>query len=490
MIMEFGDKELERLDARHPMYADAAASWDIMRNCFEGELSVKRRGAKYLPMLHDQSKEQYNVYQRRAYFYNATERAVEGAVGMLLPQGAALFQDEVASMHDSAHEWYNSLSGGKFSEFLRKICHEFALQGRAGILLDGAQKKGGFRPSLILCNAESIINWGFVSCEEGAKLKYVVLEETVYEPESNILWSRKEAKQWRVCYLDKNGDYCCAVYRKANGSQPSAFVRIQDVARPTRGGLPLKKIPFWILNWDGGSHEISNPPLLGLALLNLSHYRTTAALENGRFFAGVPTVFLAGANDSLREIRLGTDPIKLINPAARVGFVEMSGAGLASLERGLLEKERKMTRLGSRISEPERIRGSESAAAQKLRKKGEISVLSSMSSTLSAKISDAVQLAAWWSLKFDPSKYEVRFVQEFNAFDFGAGIIHEVAALVKNGLVSYETFFHALVRMEIISPGHSMEAELQKINEGKGSALVRKCLSASKEARVNREKWR
>lgn len=484
--MNFGDEELKMLPAQHPLYKNNVMSWVTMQDCFDGELAIKRKGPEYLPMLHDQSPEHYEVYKERAYFLDATARVVHGSVGMLLTQGPALFQDETASKHAAVQEWYDSLSGNnaKFSDLLSKICYDFVLKGRIGILLDGARQKKFFRPRIIRYSAEQIINWSFSPCEKnGTKLQYVVLEEAIYVPVDNTPWIRKEAKQWRVCYLDAQGEYCQATYRKKEKDEKSGstskFVRIQNVEKPTRGGRPLKEIPFWFLNYGGESNEIAKPPLLGLALMNLSHYRTTAMLENGQSFAGVPTVILSGTSDPLGEIRLGTSQaIKLPNPKARVYYLEMSGAGLANLERARREKELKMAMLGSRILEPERIEGSESAAAQKLRRKGEICVLASMSSTLSAKLTDVVRFAAWWCLKPDPSKYEVRLMREFNAFQSTAGMIHQMAKLVRDRLISYETLFDILVRMEII-PHHDMEAEMEKIRDGKGSELVLKILKAA-----------
>lgn len=483
--MNFGDEELERLAARHPVYKNNVMSWVTMQDCFDGELAIKRKGPEYLPMLRDQSSGHYELYKERAYFYNATARVVHGSVGMLLTQGPALFQDETASKHAAVQEWYDSLSGdnAKFSDLLSKICYDFVLKGRVGILVDGTQQKKFFRPRIIRYSAEQIVNWSFGPCENnGAKLQYVVLEEAIYVPVDNTPWIRKEAKQWRVCYLDEQGEYCQAIYRKKEKDEKSGstsiFVRIQNVEKPTRGGKPLKEIPFWILNYGGDSNEVAKPPLLGLALMNLSHYRTTAILENGRFFAGGPTAVISGAND-LGEIRLGTaHAIKLTNPKARVYYLEMSGAGLASLERAQREKELKMAMLGSRILEIERIEGSESAATKKLRRNGEICILASMSSTLSAKLTNVVRFSAWWSLKPDPSKYEVRLIREFNAFQSSAEMIHQIAQLVRDRLISYETLFDILVRMEII-PHHNMEAEMEKIRDGKGSELVLKILKAA-----------
>jgi len=80
----------------------------------------------------------------------------------------------------------------------------------------------------------------------------------------------------------------------------------QDVV-PMRQGQALTEIPFVFVGPNNSLSSVDRPPLEDLVDVNLSHFRTSADLENGRHWTGVTTPVLAGFKfEAGQEVRLGS----------------------------------------------------------------------------------------------------------------------------------------------------------------------------------------
>jgi hypothetical protein len=72
----------------HPTVRKFLPMYETIRDCLGGEVEVKRRRMKYLPMpnAEDMSKEnvaRYQAYITRAVFYNVAQRTQGGLVGQI-----------------------------------------------------------------------------------------------------------------------------------------------------------------------------------------------------------------------------------------------------------------------------------------------------------------------------------------------------------------------------------------------------------------------
>ena len=63
-----------------------------------------------------------------------------------------------------------------------------------------------------------------------------------------------------------------------------------------RRGEPLSFIPFVFLGTTHSSPQLSEPPLLDLADINLAHWRNSCDHEQGLHIVAAPTPFVSGMN--------------------------------------------------------------------------------------------------------------------------------------------------------------------------------------------------
>lgn len=497
--MEFGNDVIASLETKHPLYDSHMRSWVQMQDCFDGEDAVKSKGTDYLPMLTGQDAYLYESYKMRAYWYGATRRVVLGSVGMLLSNEPVLYQDDKKAGDDTIRDWYDSLASdnSEFSELLKRVTQEYVLKGRVGLFVDGENLPNGkFTPKVLRYPAESIINWDYDMHSEGKsyRLKFAVLEESVFMPKDDVPWVREESTHYRVLWLDAAGIYNQAIYREIpedtkdkEDKYGPVHINIKQEADTTKHyqlvegswiqpeikGRKMDQIPFWIMNYGGDSGSLAPPPLKELADMNLSHYRTVALHENALFYCGVPTVVFTGTGGQSIDAQLGLGKaINLEEEGAGVNFLTM-GESLAPLEKSLDAKELKMGLLGSRMLLPEPEKGgSESTATHRMRRKGEHSVISSMSDVISAKFSDVVRFAAEWGNRPSPEMYQVRLLKEFSTLTPDSNLIQTFMMLVEKKLLSYEAFGDILKKMEVLPPGTDLQEELAKIDSGLGSDII------------------
>ena len=235
-------------------------------------------------------------------------------------------------------------------------------------------------------------------------------------------------------------------------------------------GDALRKLPIFTINSTGlGFDTMDSPPLLDLANLSLSHYRTSADLENGRHYTSLPQPWITGVDpDEYRHgIAVGGDTAWIIpNEMAKLGYLEFTGAGLGSLENALSEKEQMMAIAGARLLESKK--GVESAEVSRIRQNIETSILSSIVINLQNGIEKALKYMAEWE-GLNPDDVNVELNMDF----VDVRIPHqEIIGLVQSyqmGGISMDTLLHNLKQGEVIPSDVSIEEERDKIELDHGT---------------------
>ena len=167
------------------------------------------------------------------------------------------------------------------------------------VVVDSAANVVNSRPYLYAVTAESIINWKTEVDAEGTRgLTLLVLYETFEEPEDEF--SHDSVPQLRVLSLEE-GLYMVRLYRErevpdpnsASGATKKEWV-LEETITPMIRGRRLEYIPAVIIGVTDVAPDVEKPPLLDVAEVNLSLYRTSADLEHGRHFTALPTAWIAG----------------------------------------------------------------------------------------------------------------------------------------------------------------------------------------------------
>jgi hypothetical protein len=448
----------------HPAYSANVEAWTRCRDAYAGEDAVKAQGDLYLPKIDpSQDGPGYASYVKRALYYEAVGRTVDGFVGAIsrkphtltLPAQLDVFTDDATG------------DGIGLNEFIRRMCAENLLRARGGVLVDydEAQQRTYFS----LYTAEAIINWW-----PGG----VVLQETVYEPMPEDPFVMKAVDQFRVLTLI-GAVYTVTIWRKKAGQMENDGWAVHQTINPTRRGKPLEELPFFWLSVLGRTERIEKPPLLGLVNVSLSHYRTSADLEHGRHFAGLPTLWVSGvAGDE--PIRIGAaTAIVLSDPSARAGYAEFTGQGLGSLETALDSKEHMMAVLGAAVFGGGK-KGVEAAETARIRTAGENSLLMSVVAAVEETLRAALECAANWMGASDT--VEIVLNRDFMDQSIDPQMMVGLVAALQANAISLETFLYNLQQAEMLQPEAVIEDEaaLLRAQAEKAAADAIKLAQATK----------
>lgn len=440
--------------------------WFKCRTVSSGEEAVKEAGVQFLPILTEQPPGEYSAYKARALFYGATGRTVEGLQGAIfrkdpvIPEREGRVKEELSSVTQDYQDCDN---------FASSVVHEVIVTGRVGILVDAPPKKenGAQGPAYVtMYQTESIINWRFTDTGEGLQLSLVVLEES-FEELTGDEFIQKTKKQYRILELFE-GTYRQRVFRPKENSEEKgkAVAEYQEdpdlMVVPTVGNRPLSYIPFIFINPVDNTARIYDPPILALANVNLSHYRSSADLEHGRHFTGLPTAWVAGFEKE-EIFRIGSQVAWVSEHSdANAGFLEFTGQGLGSLENALKEKQEMMAVLGARMLEDPK-KAVESDATLTTRFRGENNILSSISKTVSTALSTSFS----WLMEWRGLSREINVALN-NDFINDRLSPEQVAKLMEawqGGSMSWEVLFFNYKRGEIYPDDIDMEEERQRIEE-------------------------
>lgn len=428
------------IDSKHPKYKSRESQWKKCRDAFEGEDAIKAAGTLYLPKLKGQMDDDYKSYKNRALFYSITAKSVSALVGMATSKAPKI------AYPDSMSIYFDDSRMIQFSEVYSLVLTEVLLQSRCGVLIDIPELGGAAYPAVY--QAEDIINW---RVDAGGKLRMVILREEIddfvdeYETNSVI--------QYRELRLTDDGVYTQRIYN-AEG----VFI---DEPTPTIRGKQLDFIPFFVANPIGTGFTDHKPLMLDIANINISHYMSSADLEHGRHFTGLPTPVIMGA-DSNTDLYIGSTKFLVIpDKGGDAKYLEFTGQGLQSLEKAMTEKQSLLASMSARLLDNS-SRGSEAADAVKLRYMSETASLTTVVKALSIVLNAAYKLIAEINGD-DAEEFELTLDTDFMESILSAPDMTALFDGYMSGAISKETLVFNLRKGRRLDPLRSDEDELKAI---------------------------
>lgn len=451
----------------HPEYDAAAAMWSKCRTCFLGSRAIKDSAVRetYLPRLSEQEDDEYDGYVSRALFYNATRRTVQGMLGACFRREMEVESPEAVSalLKDA------TLGGLPLEGMARNVLKDVLIAGRYGILVDFTKPESPEkRPYFSEYAAENILNWSTRRVGSKMALSLVVLKEAEYVPDSEDPFLLVEETRYRVLKMDA-GTYTQEIWKEGKKE-----LELVETTIPLLRGIPLDFIPFVFFSPWGNDEQIEASPIEDLVEVNLSHYRSSADLENGRHFTGFPQPWAAGfpALDQAGlpiTYKIGSAVAWVTTEAnAKMGFGEFTGQGLGALEKALQQKEDMMAALGARLLEEPKAQA-EAAATVRLRHSGEQSSLAGIVNAVSSGLTQALAWFSTWAGA--DGDVTVKLNTDFFDEPITPQLLSEVMKTWIGGGVSHDTLLYNAQRGELLPPGVTIEQEKAKIKAEGASGL-------------------
>ena len=435
------------VNEKHPEYLKNLTKWQLMRDALAGEVAKE----KYVPKLSDQEAEEYSAYVGRAEFYNATARTQVALTGLLFAKPPKVeLPEALKTIGENI-----SLDDDTLEALAKNIADECLSVGRCGVLVDlPSVEKADYskleaerlnlRAYATLYKAENIINWKTTKINGSNVTSLVVLAETYAEPTQDEFVDKIKTR-YRV--LDLHDGY----YRQRVFSETKAgnFEVVSEIY-PSANGQKLEYLPFTFFNVNDLKTSVEKPPLLDLAKVNISHFRSEVDLEHGTHFTALPTPYVTGyQGESSEKLKIGSTAVWVINdPSAKVGFLEFSGAGLNTLENRIAVKEKRMSILGARLLLDEK-KTAEATETLQMRKSGENAVLTNVASTISEGVASFLKDVAFFeNIASENLIYEIN--TDYNLTMIEPQLLAQIIAGIQSGDIPNEVLYDALLKGELM----------------------------------------
>lgn len=449
------------LSDKHKEYEIYAPQWRRVRDCISGEDAVKASTTMHLPRPENMMSDQYEAYITRAMFYGATGRTLAGL------SGAVFRKRPIVQIPDRLRDaLYNiTLTGVPFDTFAQRVVEETLALGRYGVLVDRPPQENG-RAYMRGYPAESICNWRTDDIDGKEMLVQIILSEKGYKVADDGFGS-EEYERYRVLELDEEGKYRVRVF--VEGRDVDTFI-LDDEYTPTNRGERLDYIPFQFFGPTDLSPDVEKSPLIDLANVNISHYRTSADLEQGNYLTSQPTPYITGMRaDNVGDFPIGSGAMWLLPEGAQAGMLEYKGAGLTFLENSLSRKQGMMAQLGARLLEDQK-RAVEAADTVRLRSSGESSVLANLANSCSMGLYQTLQWVVDWE-GADPEAVEVQLNTDFMDTRMEPAEMRELVAAWQSGAIPTDDLIYNLQRGEILRPDFTID-EVKDMLAGNETPVV------------------
>ena len=426
------------IESKHPHYTNTQDKWQRIRDSFNGNDAIKGESESYLPRLGGQENNEYESYKLRAVYYNAIERTVRGLVG------AVMRVDPILEIPPKLEELIEDVTntGVSLKDFISYMLAEQLLMGRQGVLVDRNEE----RPYLTGYSTEQVTNW---------LSDRVILEENYRKINPDDPYQSEYDVQYREL-LTEEGKYVVRIWQK----DKKGWEMIDEIF-PSRKGSTLNDIPFIGISGEGFNLDPTIPPLLALADIGLSMYRTSADLEHGRHFTALPTPYVTGI-DADSELKIGSGSAWILpDSSSKAGYLEFSGQGLQALEKAMEEKRSMMASLGAQLLQSPKA-GVEAADSVRLRQNAEASTLIGTVKAVERAITQAlILMSEWEGISGDIS---IKLNTDFVDTKIQAQDMVSLMGAWQSGAISHDTFLFNMKRGEILPPDTSVEDEKELID--------------------------
>lgn len=409
---------------KHYLYKKFENQWVRIRDVIEGQDAIKDKSTVYLPKLSDQTNEEYTAYLLRALFVNITSRIVTSNAGMITRRFPI-----VSYPANMEHMFVDGLGIHSFNEIFKYVVNELLTMGRVALLVD--MKKD--QPTTLRYSTESILDW--YRDKDGNLIDVVLKANTVEEFRASF-----DTTYFHLKLRDN-------VYSIDEISEVGTVLR---TTVPDIKGKTISFIPFICATPFGIDINPVKSPIIDIVNINLSHYLSSADLENGRHFTSLPTPIVSGSTSD-KDLRIGSSIAWVLPDAkSKAYFLEFQGQGLQSLEKALAEKQAQISQFNASLMD-NNTRGSEAEGVVQLRHASDAATLSDIADTTEAILRLTYGIAASF-LGITADKVKIDVSKSFLETKLSHA---EFAALTKaflEGSIDRQTLTYNLLRGEVYDP--------------------------------------
>ncbi len=402
------------IDSVHPKFSKFRdLYWVKCLDIYAGEEVVKAKGITYLPptpghvadgmnAVTSQGYINYLSYKERAPVPDYYKEAVETYAGMMHEKPATIeLPDSMKYLLESA-----TPSGESLQALLRRINEKQLVSGRLGLFCDLPESPQATPNFYISVYDElSIINWDSSNDNINKdQLNLVVLDETCDVRDDELNWVSKERYR-RIELVD--GQCLVTMYSdKTAESEPTAIVVRNQ---------PLDFIPFTFINSKDCLPDPDFPPLMGLARLCYTIYKSEADYRHTLFLQGQDTLVVIGGARDGESVRVGAGARIDVDINGDAKYIGVSSTGLPEQRTAVVNDHSRAAQMAGKLSNSNKS-SQESGEALKTRIAAQTATLNNIAKTGALGLELALRNIAK-ALGEDPANVVVKPNLEFAALN-------------------------------------------------------------------------
>jgi hypothetical protein len=421
--------------------------WGVMAAVTRGTNYIRDLSETYLPQEPREDEDAYSTRVDRSVLSPYTSRLIETAAGAILRK----------PIHIEGDQYWLDLAqdidglGSSINEYARRALVSSLTYGHSAILVDYPAAMGarnlaeeramGRRPYFVHVDAPQIWGWR----KEGGTNRLLQVRIHDYDVRPINDFGEEQIEQMRVIYPGRYDLYTLG----------------QEVVEFTAsGGYSLDEIPLVPIYSNRRGLLISQPPLLDIANLNITHYQRQADLIHALHIAAMPTLVLEGWDDTTGSATMGVNYAIAMQPGNKAYYVQADATSFDAQMAELESLASQMSTLGvTKLFGQKFV--AESAEAKRIDQAQSNSVLSIISQELESALNQAFAFAAQY-VGMEPP--EITIDRDFDYYRLIGQDVSVLAQLNQMGKISDGMLLEILRRGEILPDTVKIEEELLAIS--------------------------
>jgi hypothetical protein len=421
--------------------------WKVMAAVTNGTNYIRDLAELYLPQEPREDDEAWQARIDRSVLSPYTSRLIETAAGAVLRKPIHIEGDpywsEVALDIDGI--------GSNINEYARRALVSSLTYGHSAILVDFPAATGarnlaeeramGRRPYFVHVDAPQI--WGWRK-DDTNRLTQIRIHDYEYRPLNEF--GEEQVEVMRVIYPGRYDLYTL-------GQETVTFEESD--------GFSLDTIPVVPIYSNRRGVLISQPGLLDIANLNITHYQRQSDLIHALHIAAMPTLVLEGYSQDSSEATIGVNYALGMEPGHKAYYVQSDATSFEAQMAELQSLEGQMSTLGiTKLFGQKFV--AESAEAKRIDQAQSNSVLAIISQELESALNQAFKLAAQY-VGLEPPVITID--RDFDYYRLIGQDVAVLAQLNESGKISDETLLKILQHGEILPEDVKIADELERTQQ-------------------------
>lgn len=447
----------------HPAFMEVAGTFELVKDCFKGEDRIKQQGTIYLPATASQELDgmeigqdgykAYRAYKMRAIFPEFVKDAVDRYQGILHQKPPVInLPKKLEPLLTKA-----TSNGETLVQLLRRITQEQLTPGRVALVFDIDSKTS--EPYISIYKAEAAINWDQLD----GRLQFVVLDESGFERDG-FQWKHRE--EYRLLKMDAEGKYGTQVV----GPDFDNLADDTGMLNPSLFGRTLDQIPLVFINSKDTVVDPDLPPLISLARLSASIYRSEADYRQSLYMQGQDTLVVINGRDNGETTRVGAGAKIDVDVDGDAKFIGVSSSGLSE-QRQALDSDKNYARYKAGHLIQTGKTDAESGKALQIRVGAQVATLTDIARTAAAGLEQLLKIGAAWYGE-NPDDVSIQPNLEFTDVELDGQNLVGIQTAKTMGLPLSQESVHNILRERGLTQ-YTYEEELAKLDaEGPAPGAV------------------